>query len=292
MMIRAVKGDQRYWDEWIDYRRTRLGDMWANSRAPAGDPTYAPQYMYELAKNHWHLMFCLYSRGDSIHELLPLFEPMLDAWEESVRLGQGVWSAEQQCSRQAWAANFDHYIVCFWLVGLALSLELSGRLWDRLLALIGNEGEDILLDRIIATRTNRRIGAALCFKLPYERLLAAIDAPASQQGRLLLEFLENWYVELAQVGKSSRVALRASASYPYWHRLGDKNFEDGAYFGRWCVEAVAAVKAFGIDDSLCFGHQNYPGDLLRPVRIEERTLADKSPAEQKKAGWLRGLFGR
>lgn len=51
---------------------------------------------------------------------------------------------------------------------------------------------------------------------------------------------------------------------PYWHRFGDENFEGGAYLGRWCVEAVAAVKAFGLDDSACLDHRHYPGDLLRP----------------------------
>jgi hypothetical protein len=29
---------------------------------------------------------------------------------------------------------------------------------------------------------------------------------------------------------------------PYWYTYGDVNFEGGAYFGRWCVKAVAAVK--------------------------------------------------
>lgn len=292
-MIRAEKGDQRYWDEWIDYRRKRLDDMWEKSKVPAGDPTYAPQYMFELAKNHWHLMFCLYSRGDSIKDLMQLFEPMLDAWEDSISLGQNVWSAEQQHRRQAWALNFDHYIICFWLVGLALTLELSDQLWDRLVVLIGNEGEDILLDRIIASRaTNRRIGTELCYKRPYERLMSAIDAPGPQQGKMLLEFVENWYDELALVGKTSRVGGQALPSYPYWHKLGDKHFEDGAYFGRWCVEAVAAVKAFGIDDSLCVGHQNYPGDLLRSIQTDGQKLEVKSSVEQKRAGWFRGLFGR
>ena len=30
------------------------------------------------------------------------------------------------------------------------------------------------------------------------------------------------------------------------------------------MEAVVAVKVFNLDDSLCLGHEHYPGDLLRP----------------------------
>ncbi|MDZ4146410.1 MAG: DUF1911 domain-containing protein [Burkholderiales bacterium] len=52
--------------------------------------------------------------------------------------------------------------------------------------------------------------------------------------------------------------------------------------------AAAAVKAFGMDDSLCLGHEHYPGDLLRP---------DDGPSthvqrQQPKRGFLGKLFGR
>ena len=245
--------------------------------------------MFELAKNHWHLMFCLYSRGDSISEIVPLFTPMLDAWEESERLGRDVWSAEQKSRRQSWALNFDHYIISFWLVGMALALELPEDLWTRLIALVGNEGEDTLLDRIIASRVpSRKIGTQLCFKRPYERLLAVVDAPRPEQGAMLFEFVKHWYEELAHIGKGALVDQRTSCLYPYWHKLGDRNFEDGAFFGRWCVEAVAAAKAFGIDDSLCLGHEYYPGDLLHQVSnsVESRT------GEAQRRGWYQRLFRR
>nr|WP_241192660.1 PoNe immunity protein domain-containing protein [Ralstonia solanacearum] len=90
---------------------------------------------------------------------------------------------------------------------------------------------------------------------------------------------------------------------PYWHRYGDQNFEGGAYFGRWCVEAVAAVKAFGIDDSLCLGYPNYPGDLLRPdgpgthpVHSAQEGAGSgevgEAEAAVKRSGWLGRLFGK
>lgn len=161
--------------------------------------------MFKLANEYLHQMLLRYSRGDPIGELAQHFGPMLDAWEESERLGRDIYTAEQQYTRNTWEVNYDHYIVCFWLVGLALALEIPEEQWSRLLALIDNEGEDILLDRIIATRTpGRRIGKELCFKKPYALLLAAIDAPAARQPRLLREFVAHWYEDMAVICKSGR----------------------------------------------------------------------------------------
>lgn len=154
--------------------------------------------------------------------------------------------------------DLNHYNWCFWLVGLALALEVPDDQWSRLVALIGGEGRDILLDRVIASRQpNRAIGTMLLHSKPYARLLKAIDAPRDRQAQLLRAFVDNWYPELARKGKNEL----------WWYIYGDPvkhPLEMGSYFGRWCIEATAAVKAFGIDDRLCLGHEHYPGDLLRP----------------------------
>lgn len=216
-------------------------------------------------------------------------------------MGRDVFTEQQQYTRHAWQVNLDHYIVCFWLVGLALALDIPDEQWQRLLALIGNEGEDALLDRVIASRQQgRTIGEALCHPKPYQRLLNAIDAPVEQQPCLLAEFVENWYRELDRPAKPGNAPATAMYERPYWYTYGDKNFEGGAYFGRWCVEAVAAVKAFGLDDSLCLGHEHYPGDLLRPdgpsthpVRSDVETQPEASPPATTPAkNWFKKLLGQ
>lgn len=264
-MIRATEGSQHYWDEWVIYGDESIADFFSQSCLPSENKEYRPQFLFEIVKKNWHQILRRYSRGDGIKELAQYFPPLLDAWEESKRLGRDVFTEQQQYTRHAWQVNLDHYIVCFWLVGLALALEIPDEQWQRLLALIGNEGEDALLDRVIASRQQgRTIGEALCHPKPYQRLLNAIDAPVEQQPCLLAEFVENWYRELDRPAKPGNAPATAMYERPYWYTYGDKNFEGGAYFGRWCVEAVAAVKAFGLDDSLCLGHEHYPGDLLRP----------------------------
>jgi hypothetical protein len=295
-MMRDNLASEAYWNKWVAYVTKQITDMIEECKIPAKDTNYYPQYVFELTKNYWELMLYRYSRGDPIQELVQYFAPMLDAWEESKRLGKDVWTPEQQYTRNTWTVNLDLYIVSFWLVGLALTLEISEDLWQRLLVLIGNEGNDILLDRIIATRSpQRKIGDKLCHPKPYQRLLKAIDAPVNQQPQLLSAFVDNWYAELNRPNANEMAAVYAR---PYWYNFGNRNLEGGAYFGRWCVEAVAAVKALGLDDSLCLGHRHYPGDLLRPNGpsthgAQEKTSLSPEPiaSHASKRSWWQKWFG-
>lgn len=299
-MIRASLGNKGYWDEWIEYADSRFAAVHSILKEPSGDPSYRPQYVFQLAQNYWHQILRRYSRGDSILELAQYFPPLLEAWEEAERLGKDVWTPEQQYTRHAWAVNLDHYIVCFWLVGLALSLEIPDDQWQRLLVLIGNEGEDELLDRVIASRQKeRKIGTKLCHPKPYQRLIDAVNAPKDKQASQLFSFIDNWYKELNRPPKKGLSDQTTMYQRPYWYTYGDQNFEGGAYFGRWCVEAVAAVKAFGLDDTLCLGHPHYPGDLLRPTgpsihpnRDAESRALTQVDARAEKPGLLSRLFGR
>lgn len=197
------------------------------------------------------------------------FGDLLNAWELSNRLSDEICKKHNVSRCRDWdfsLTNLNHYNWCFWLLGLAILLDVPDDQWRRLLALIGGEGEDVLLDRVITSRqSNRRVGQTLLHPKPYARLLQAIDAAKEQQAKLLREFVEHWYSELKRPPPKIR---RDPTIEPFWHIYGDSErhqpLEKGSYFGRWCIEAVAAVKAFGIDDSLCLGHEHYPGDLLRP----------------------------
>jgi len=300
-MIRAPWGDQAYWDKWVEYGKERTKKMLYSLGQPSKNPFYDPQYSFDAAIKHLRVILASYSRGDSIRELGQYFGDLLDAWELSNRLaaelntqlkpGEG-WDHRHllpvprisddpraHTDPRSWIFKWswlNHYNWCFWLVGLALTLEIPEEQWQRLLILIGDEGEDELLDRIIASRQpGRKIGTALLHPKPYVRLLKAIDAPKDNQATLLRDFVEHWYAELERKGNQEL----------WWYIYGDpvKNpLEKGSYFGRWCIEAVAAVKAFGLDDSLCLGHEHYPGDLLRPDGPTTHPVRHKEKAQN----WL------
>jgi len=259
-MIRAPLGNKAYWDGRVDRFRKTVADRQLKLGTPSPNPIYEPFYCFDTGIYSFRLMMLRYSRGDAISELPQYFAGLLDAWELSNKLSDEICAQHNLKTCRDWVfdlKNLNHYNWCFWLVGLALALNIPEDQWQRLLALIGGEGEDILLDRVIASRqTNRKIGEQLLHKRPYQRLLKAIDAPKENQSALLRSFVDYWYPELARKGKEEL----------WWYIYGDPKkhpLEMGSYFGRWCVEAIAAVKAFGLDDSLCLGHEHYPGDLLR-----------------------------
>lgn len=260
-MIRASLGDKSYWDKWVEFSAQHIVKKLKLLTLPSMNPSFDPQFTFQIAKQLNELQILRYSRGDAIRDLSQPFPDLLDAWELSNKLSAEICAEHKLATCRDWTfdlANLNHYNWCFWLVGLALALEIPDEQWQRLLALIGGEGEDILLDRIIASRSpNRKIGTLLLHNKPYHRLLKAINAPKEQQAALLRDFVEHWYAELARKGNQQL----------WWYIYGDPvkhPLEKGSYFGRWCIEAVAAVKAFGLDDSLCLGHEHYPGDLLRP----------------------------
>lgn len=195
-----------------------------------------------------------YCRGDQVSDVFDVLPRAIRAWEVS----RNFIGPDQADKKTRWADDIDHYIFAFWMVGLALAAQVDAATWQRLIFLVANEGEDLLLDRMIATRSgNRRIGEALLYPKVYQRLLNSME-PSSpdRQSAELARFVNAWYSSLARPGKNAR-GVRTGP--PSWYRF---NQIRGGYFGFWCVEAVAVVKAFGIDDELCRGNSNYPGDLL------------------------------
>lgn len=307
-------GDQAFWDKWTEFSEQTVQKNCEQIKQPSKNPRYRPQFTWDIARaDIFRLILRRYSRGDAIRDLAQHFGGLLDAWELSNKLaaelnaelqpGQG-WDhrhllipaqvsddVRAHTDPRAWIfhlGNLNHYNWCFWLVGLALALEIPEDQWQRLLALIGGEGEDELLDRVIASRSpGRRIGTALLHPKPYSRLLKAVNAPQSQQAELLRSFVEHWYAELKRPPPKNK---KAPSIEPWWYIYGDPDkhpLEKGSYFGRWCIEAVAAVKAFGLDDSQCLGHEHYPGDLLRPDGPSTHPVR-----EEPKTGWVARFFGK
>lgn len=290
-MIRAPLGDKKYWDKWASFGIETIRKDRVQITTPSQNPIYRPQFVFDLFIEYPRLILTQYSAGHPIRDLAQHFPGLLDAWELSNRLSDEICAQEKVTSCRDWdfnLSNLNHYNWCFWLVGLALTLEIPDDQWQRLLALIGGAGEDALLDRIIASRQPERvIGSKLLHTKPYPRLLKAINAPKEQQAALLREFVDHWYGELKRPAPKHK---RAPTIEPFWYIYGDPvkhPLEMGSYFGRWCIEAAAAVKAFGLDDSQCLGHEYYPGDLLRPNGPSTHPVGT-----EPKLGWLSKLWGK
>lgn len=290
-MIRAPQGDSSYWSDRVKKFQATAIEHTELTKSPSQNPTYEPQFQYNLTGYYVRLILIRYSSGAPVRDLAQHLPGMLDAWELSNRLSDEVCKEHGLQTCRDWhfsLSNLNHYNWCFWLVGLALSLEIPDVQWQRLLALIGGEGEDVLLDRVIASRApERKVGTSLLHAKPYARLLRAVDAPKDQQATLLRDFVEHWYAELKRPAPKNK---KAPTIEPFWYIYGDPEkhpLEMGSYFGRWCIEAVAAVKAFGLDDSQCLGHEHYPGDLLRPNGPSTHPLR-----KEPQRGVFARLFGK
>ncbi len=262
-MTRDCLATEFWLDQWIAFRKSSLRLMAEQASVPSKNPAYRPQFLRDLAVDHLQMILCCYSRGDQPESLKPYFDDILNYLElaENESKSKTEGAVDSRREKAAQLESIDQYIQDFWIVSLAVVFDVPEKQWMRVCNVIRTE-EDELLDRFIFQRSpNRPLGTRLCYPKPYAKLLKAIDAPRSQQARLLCSFLDAWYTELGEVASPAGRGTRG----PSWHRYHSPM--KGAYFGYWCLEAVAAVKLFQLDDGLCVGHPHYPGDLLRPGRI-------------------------
>jgi hypothetical protein len=277
-------GDLGYWEGRVQKPTQALAQARSSAGNPSANPSYEPQYWIDKVTYSIQLLLIRYSRGDPIRDLGQHFAGLLDAWELSNKLADEICATRDLKSCRDWTFAFsdlNHYNWCFWLIALGLLLDIPDEQWRRLVALVDGEGEDVLLDRVIAMRDpQRKIGTTLLHRKPYARLLAAIDGPKAEQSMLLKDFVDLWYAKLARKGKDEL----------WWYIYGDPvkhPLEMGSYFGRWCLEAAVVAKVFAIDDTPCLGHEHYPGDFLRPDGPSTH------PARiETKSGLLGRLFGR
>ena len=131
-----------YWRErvakdfaWIEKAEKLLSE-------PSQNPVYDPQFSFDLSRDILRLILRRYSQGDSVSEIGQLFPQLLDTWELSNDLADGVCAEHNLKTCRDWVfdlSDLNHYIWCLWLVGLALVLHIPDDQWNRLLALVGGE---------------------------------------------------------------------------------------------------------------------------------------------------------
>jgi len=176
-MIRAPLGNKAYWERAIANRLNSISMVEEALTKPAGAPTYRAEFVWGLTEDYPRQTLTQYSRGDAIPKLYNPFPKVLDAWELSNREAETIRSEHGLDNCRDWEfklSDVQHYNWCFWLVGLALVFDIPDDHWDRLVNLIRGEGEDKLLDSVMASRqADRTIGTQLLHKKPYARCRAA-----------------------------------------------------------------------------------------------------------------------
>lgn len=241
-----------YFNDWIEwYSDTAIkGKIEHVKTEPVRDPKYRAQFIFQIFILHYELLLLRYSRGDAIGELRDFFPQIVDAWEWAYAEEIKVFSNDEMAGRKRFDRNLDIYVICVWLVSLALCLKVDDALFARILKLCGNEGADWLFELLAGARVKGRQSApALCYPKTYGLLKLAVEATdQTERERLMTGFLQRWY---------------ASLSKTYWHD-NHKGPDGGGYFGYWCFEAAGVVHACGFEDGAFRNFPHYPKDLTTP----------------------------
>ncbi len=248
--VREPLLDEAYFDKTIRFKtQAILEDRTAVTTDPG--QFLKLEGIYERLFRFQHqLWMAQYSRGVAISILK----------NEFLRVVQAAEDLRQIDTRGVVAFNFsttlDNYVTALWLLSQASLLKVPPELVVRLITCIGNEGQDLLLERLalrLAPDTKRKPAKKLLYPKAYQPLYDALDAPSEQQPTLVQQFLKSWYTRMSNTG---------------WHD-SHKGPGGGGFFGYWCWEAAGVAYAFGIDDSSFRDLPYYPNDLAAYAQTEK-----------------------
>jgi hypothetical protein len=169
--------DESYFSQWIDFKQHEsIPQRIEQAGQPAADKKYGAQFIFKIFIVRYELLIERYSRGDDLHELRAMLPEIVDTWEWARREELKVFSEDEMANRLGFARNLDAYSLALWMVSIATCLQADDSLFNRMLALIGNEGEDWLFEKLVAQRApGRRQAEQLLYPRPYQLLRDAIE---------------------------------------------------------------------------------------------------------------------
>lgn len=242
MIKREPLMEQSYFDSEIAYlQEESIPKFKSRINSTVLTPSHKSSICHTIFLRSYQLLITKYSQGEKINNLKLLFPKIIEALEEYHPEDQG------EPLRFNFSRHIEEYIVSIWLVSLGILFGVEDDLFEKLVNLIGNEGEDAVYEKLIGTRIRgRKQTEEVLYPRPYHFLLRAIEEEKENQGKIMSEFLKKWYSQTKDA---------------YWHDC-HKGTEGGGFFGYWAIEAAGVVKAFNIDDTEFREMPYYPKDLL------------------------------
>ncbi|WP_080424890.1 PoNe immunity protein domain-containing protein [Burkholderia ubonensis] len=248
-MLRDRRKASEYFDRWIEFDAVQMRETQVRLDSGAIFLPYGRVIAaYQQFDGILRRVIMRYSRGDDLADLREDMVLLLAAREQILKFCDALPPEEQPARVIYERLSFDSYIDWFWWLSLAVCLGMERAHVHQVLGLIGNVGQDALIDRLAVQLGEERIvGGKLKFPAQYGSLLQALDACSQeQQEKFVKTFLDGWYEGSSQAA---------------WYE--NHHGEDAGYFGYWCFEAALVVKLFGIDDASFCDNPYYPADLVR-----------------------------
>jgi hypothetical protein len=206
---------------------------------------------FDLVRDYLSLLYSHYSRGFAVATLQSDLVHVLEAWEAL----RAVDTDEVYLN--SFKNDMTDYVEGLGLLSLAVLLHCDASVVSRLVVCIGNEGKDLLYERLVARLLGpqkRKPATKLLYPKAYQPLYDALDAPAEEQPLLMQQFVQQWYKRLGKVG---------------WHDA-HKGPQGGGFKGYWCWEAAGVAYAFGISDASFRELPYYPKDLADYAQVEKQ----------------------
>ncbi|HEX8657261.1 MAG TPA: PoNe immunity protein domain-containing protein [Hymenobacter sp.] len=181
-----------------------------------------------------------YSRGYPLDELKQLFPAVVVALEGC------RYHPDPQGGDLFFNGEQDEYMQAVALLSLGLLLRVEAGVFQRLVAALGLNGQDFVLEWLAGRRLpDRPQPTQLLFPKTYARLRDAIQAPRDIQAVVLRGFLSSWYESLDTV----------------WYNIHAHRADAAGFTGYWCWEAAAVACFLGVDDGELRALRYYPADL-------------------------------
>jgi len=237
-----------YFDEHIDFITQAIAEYEEAVRLDPDQFTDLAGVYYALGQYRLALFISSYSRGCAVTDLQQNLHALIATWEMQRQVDTDhVYAVD-------FKADISGYEQALWILTWGYLLGLGDAALLRLLACVGNAGQDLLFERLVAQMlpgTVRKEARKLLYPKVYQPLLAVFDADSIQQPLLLQRFLQQWYDKMRNAD---------------WHNahLGP---DGGGFDGYWCWEAAGVAVAFGLDDTSFQQMPYYPKDLADFARI-------------------------
>jgi hypothetical protein len=150
------------------------------------------------------------------------------------------------------SANINRYVYALWWLSLLVAVGAEKAHIQQALDLIGEQGNDALLDSIAIKLGDetRSVSSTLYYPQTYQALLDAINSSGQSQTENLKLFIRQWYDSLEDADW-------------YDNHLCECEFEYTDYYvGYWCFEASLVASLFCIPADAIRAHVMVPVELI------------------------------
>lgn len=228
---------KEYWTREVQSRGEWISKHEMTVTAPSTSHEHRVALRYSIFSEHLELLIARYSQGEELGALRRAFPAVIDALN----------AYHDEPGHRAFDFHTIYaYVDALWLVSLAILLVIDQDDLERLIALIGNDGHDALYDRLTALCIPRCLATTkLLHPRPYEFLYSALDTHGNDRDQMITRFLKGYYRGMRRT---------------HWH---DRHlYPTTGFFGYWCFELAAFVKALRIPDQSFADNIYYPRDLV------------------------------